>query len=312
MRPGLSTPFGSKPSLTRRVSAASPALLRLEHRDRGTDRGRRADQRRMTAGGADGTPHQRGAAIVGLRQRQPDETARPVEQHLRVTRCRHPGGQFGTSARHGRDAPDGALGLAPVRPPAARRRASPATAGGRPSGPVRATSPNGLSSSVSVRAPMRDRRRDAFEPQRRDARSRRRRCPQQAPRRPPADEPHPTRRRTSPSRPPSPARQPRRRARSTRTVCLGLRPRQRLDRHLGHRRERAPGAGEQLAEVVAGDVLHHPAAGLEGLAAARHRRHAKEVIARGARLEPARTRTDWWPARHRWFRGRRRPPSSGP
>ena len=53
--------------------------------------------------------------------------------------------------------------------------------------------------------------------------------------------------------------------------------------------ERAPGARHQLAEIVAGDVLHHAAAGLEGLAAAGHRCHAEEMVARGARLDPARS-----------------------
>ena len=39
MRPGLSTPLGSKLSFTRLVSAASARLLRLKHVDRGADRG---------------------------------------------------------------------------------------------------------------------------------------------------------------------------------------------------------------------------------------------------------------------------------
>ena len=71
---------------------------------------------------------------------------------------------------------------------------------------------------------------------------------------------------------------------------FGLRARQHLDRHLGHRRERAERARQQLAEIVAGDVLHHAAAGLEGLGAARHRREAEEMIARGAGLDPPRAR----------------------
>ena len=52
IRPGLSTPFGSKLSFTRRVKAASACVLRLEHRHRGADRGRRADQRRVAAAAA--------------------------------------------------------------------------------------------------------------------------------------------------------------------------------------------------------------------------------------------------------------------
>ena len=71
---------------------------------------------------------------------------------------------------------------------------------------------------------------------------------------------------------------------------LGLRTRQHLDRHLGHGGERAERAGQQLAEIVAGDVLHHAAARLEGLGAARHRREAEEMIARGAGLDAPRPR----------------------
>ena len=71
---------------------------------------------------------------------------------------------------------------------------------------------------------------------------------------------------------------------------LGLRTRQHLDRHLGHGGERPERAGQQLAEIVAGDVLHHAAARLEGLGAARHRREAEEMVARGAGLDPPRPR----------------------
>ena len=54
-------------------------------------------------------------------------------------------------------------------------------------------------------------------------------------------------------------------------------------RDLGHDRERAPGAGERAAEIVAGDVLHHPAARPDRLAAAIDRLHAEHMIARRAR-----------------------------
>ena len=43
---------------------------------------------------------------------------------------------------------------------------------------------------------------------------------------------------------------------------------QRLDGDVGHGGERAPGAGKELAQIVAGDVLDHAAAGFERLAAA--------------------------------------------
>src|SRR5262249_61217868 len=55
-----------------------------------------------------------------------------------------------------------------------------------------------------------------------------------------------------------------------------------------HRGERPPGAGDELAQVVAGDILHHPAARLEGFAAARHRGKTEKMVACGAGLDPAR------------------------
>ena len=52
-------------------------------------------------------------------------------------------------------------------------------------------------------------------------------------------------------------------------------PRHHLQRHFGHDRERAPRSRQQLAEIVAGDVLHHPPAGLETVAEAGHRMRAR-------------------------------------
>ena len=57
-----------------------------------------------------------------------------------------------------------------------------------------------------------------------------------------------------------------------------------------HERERAVGTSEQLADVVARHVLDHAAAGLEALAPPAHRVNAEEMVARGPRLDPARTR----------------------
>ena len=70
---------------------------------------------------------------------------------------------------------------------------------------------------------------------------------------------------------------------------LGLRLRHHLERHLGHDRQRAPGSGQQLAEIIAGDVLHHLAAGLEAVAEAGDRVRPEQMVARPARLDPART-----------------------
>ena len=61
-----------------------------------------------------------------------------------------------------------------------------------------------------------------------------------------------------------------------------------LHRDLVEHGERAPRAGEQLGEIVAGDVLHHPAARLEGLAAAVDAAEAQQVIARRTGREAAR------------------------
>ena len=71
---------------------------------------------------------------------------------------------------------------------------------------------------------------------------------------------------------------------------LGLGPRQRLDRDVRHCRKRAPRSGHELAQVVAGDVLDHAAARLEFLAAPGHRSEAEEMIARRARPDAARAR----------------------
>ena len=137
---------------------------------------------------------------------------------------------------------------------------------------------------------MRDRRQHALQPQHRQrtagaCRLARSRC---APPPRPAGGPRRRRRTTSPWPRPTPdgrgvveAEHQNRR--------LGLRARQRLDGHLGRYRQRPPGARHQLAEVVPCDVLHHAAAGLEGLAPPRHRRKSKEVVARGSGLDPART-----------------------
>src|SRR5206468_10385246 len=52
-----------------------------------------------------------------------------------------------------------------------------------------------------------------------------------------------------------------------------------------HHGQRAPRPRQQLAEIVAGDVLHHPAPGLETVAEAGHRMRAEQMIARAAGLD---------------------------
>ena len=80
------------------------------------------------------------------------------------------------------------------------------------------------------------------------------------------------------------------RARPHQERGLVLGRRQHLEGHLGHGDQGAEAAGEQLAQIIAGDVLHDPAAGLDRVAAPGHRAHAEEVIARGAGLDPTRAR----------------------
>ena len=76
-------------------------------------------------------------------------------------------------------------------------------------------------------------------------------------------------------------------------------------------RERAPGAGHRLAEIVAGDVLHHPPAGFEDLAPAIHALDAEHMIAREPRHESGGCRRNWWRRRRR-SRIARLAPSAGP
>jgi len=69
-----------------------------------------------------------------------------------------------------------------------------------------------------------------------------------------------------------------------------LRLREHLEINLSQHGERAVGAGHELGEVIAGDILHHAAARLESLASPTHRVEAQEVITRRALLDAARAR----------------------
>ena len=68
-----------------------------------------------------------------------------------------------------------------------------------------------------------------------------------------------------------------------------LRRRQDLEGDFGQEAERAVGAGQQLDQVEAGDVLHHPPAGLDDLAMAVDEAHAEQMVAGGTGGEAART-----------------------
>ena len=69
--------------------------------------------------------------------------------------------------------------------------------------------------------------------------------------------------------------------------ALALGPRHHLQGHLRHDRERAPGPRQQFAEVVAGDIFHDFAAGLETVAEAGHRMSAQKMIAGATGLDTA-------------------------
>jgi hypothetical protein len=72
--------------------------------------------------------------------------------------------------------------------------------------------------------------------------------------------------------------------------ALALRPRHHLQCHFRHDGKRTPGSRQQFAEIVAGDVFHHPAAGLEAVAEPRHRMRTQEMVAHATGLDAARTR----------------------
>ncbi len=69
--------------------------------------------------------------------------------------------------------------------------------------------------------------------------------------------------------------------------CRILGRRHHLEGHLAHDRQRAPAARQAAAQVVAGDVLHDAAAGLEDLAAPVDAAHAEQVVAGSADADAA-------------------------
>ena len=79
------------------------------------------------------------------------------------------------------------------------------------------------------------------------------------------------------------------------------------EHRLGDDRERAERPDQQLAQVVACDVLHHSTAGLGDDAVRADHRDPDEQVARGARPVPAADRRRSWPACRRcWRRARSR------
>ena len=88
MRPGLSTPLGSKLSFTRLVRARKAGSSGAKHIDRGPHRGRCAHQRGMAAERRRRAADRGGIRLVGKRHRHPNKAAGPVVKHLRRRRDR--------------------------------------------------------------------------------------------------------------------------------------------------------------------------------------------------------------------------------
>ena len=267
------------------AQARERRLLRLEHRYRAPQLGAGADQRGMATAclerGADPS-----RAAVGSRRRPP-ATSRPPAQSAShaSSRWRSSPSSSGAPAVGGTETrqsggSDGSRATSRIS-----RHSTALSAGASCS-----ISPSPASKACSRRGALAHRRRRPLEPQRGEIG-----C---SPR-------HPGNRRAPGSR----GRQKggagdvagaghgraqgretcraRPSAQQQRGLVLGRR--QHLEGHLGHGGERAEAAGEQLAQIVAGDVLDHAPARLDQIAAPGHRLHAEEVVARGAGLDPART-----------------------
>ena len=283
-RPGIEDAPGSKLSFTRLSTPASAGILRLEHRDAP----RAAAAAPAPASHVRPCRARRGArrrarrVLVRARQRQPDKPAGPIVDHLGIRL----GARWRRERRH-RSSARSKAARAPGRPTGRWRRTAthrgsrarthatrPRPAWPRPRRKAFSSSQRGLAVATDGATPSRRNAVTALpaaaaSPTRGD--------------RAPAHAPPPRHRRPSRSRRSSPRSRRRHRGPAAAPSPRSQRRGRVLMRHVGHDCQRAPGAGQQLAQIVAGDVLHHPPARLEGLAAARDRRHAEEMVTRGAR-----------------------------
>ena len=294
---------GRTASLTRRIR--SRAGTGPQHVERGLDRGRRVDDHGAAAvAGAGGAEHvERGAGVLDRgrrragrrrrRRRRPSHAGRaPARAAARSTSGRPVSAKVSLSAVRGpRRAPRCPRGTSRRRRAArrrgrrrCRRAASSRRGGGRARG-------DALLAALEQHA----------DPHRR--RSRR-----------PVDL---DRRRARPGRgPPRPAS--RRRLSASATVApthrRGGRHGVQAEDGLDDDGEGAEGADDQLAEVVAGDVLDHPAAGLGDDAVGADHGDADQQVARGADDEPRGARRRRWRGCRRWWRPARsrRGPAAGP
>ena len=282
MRPGLSTRKGSKLSLTRLVSAARGRRLGLEHGQAGAHVRGGADHGGVAAVLVGGGAHRRFPGVVRRRQRQPQEAATPVVEDPSLDgvedACRDPG----AGRRRHRKPPHRAIpvageegGVADLAPQRRRVRRTQFVE------PAEALHQIAQGAAVDLH-----RRRRPFEAQRRHR-------PTRAGH--PGDAGGSRHRGRQMGRP----RYVRGRAEGRAHGFDGrrvagaedqdrarlLRRRQHLDGNFGHHGEGPEGARHELGEIEAGDVLDHPAARLEGLAAAAHRVEPQDMVARRAGLD---------------------------
>ena len=67
--------------------------------------------------------------------------------------------------------------------------------------------------------------------------------------------------------------------------ALAFRSRHHLQRHFRHDREGAPGSRQKFAQIVAGDVLHHPPSGFEAVTETGHAVRTQQMIAGATGLD---------------------------
>ena len=282
MRPGLSTPLGSNPSFTRLLKARKFASCGSNTSTAARDCGGRAHQRGVAANAFNRGADRAGVRLVGKRHRHPEQAAGPVVEHLRRRRDRRR--DFVASARRGRDAPERTRArrlagkgfhLPHAKPERARilfieqrdraerlhqrgQRRFAVLHRGRETFQAQRGGSFRLGQTVEIRRHVIGQMRRAGDI---------------------AGRAHGR-------------RHGRAGARVVETFDdhgrFGFRLGQHFDRDIGHRGQRAPGTGQHLAHVVAGDVLHHAPARFDSFGAAGDGGHAEEVIARRARFDAAR------------------------
>ena len=106
MRPGLSTPAGSKARLRRSVSRREARRLGLEHRPRRPCRRIGADQSRVSACSGCSCTHRGFTRVLRPVDREPDKSASPVEESTHFCRVRDARGCVRARCRRYGEAPE--------------------------------------------------------------------------------------------------------------------------------------------------------------------------------------------------------------